>query len=414
MTFRLTGVETETPGREHSGGDFDLLRSLVVGQEQVSIRKLEKRLENLEHLLREQHQRMVQVLLDQKDDFLLNAGPAALDWLRQLEHREDAPWEEVGAALAAPVEEGVKHRMAQHPEALGRLFSSVFLQSAKTSVAELGTRIIQRFDSLLHRLMPVRALWWRLVASSRGIPYEDLVFQKTCRFVVETAQLLDYSGSMVLMAAVNPEALHHARPIRAKADFSKKSLQITGDYFSLRLRANGSVGPEVQQHAAAVLRMIEEQFGQEPDMRDLRPAESAELQRLLREVLVESAPPRKFCWFAGLAAAAVVTALGVWGGAMLKQGMRERQLVAALRQQPGIVVSSTEHLGGKLVIYGLRDPLAADPASFLPASRLTTDSVRFELAPYHSIGTAFEMQRQAEQRTPDSAGAPRLTVQPPQ
>jgi outer membrane protein OmpA-like peptidoglycan-associated protein len=63
-----------------------------------------------------------------------------------------------------------------------------------------------------------------------------------------------------------------------------------------------------------------------------------------------------------------------------------------LESEPGIVLTHAEERGSKFYISGLRDPLAADPASLLPAS-LPSNKVDFNWQEYHSLAPRFAAQR---------------------
>ena len=64
-----------------------------------------------------------------------------------------------------------------------------------------------------------------------------------------------------------------------------------------------------------------------------------------------------------------------------------------LENEPGIVLTHSEKRGSKFFISGLRDPLAADPASLLPAG-LASNQVEFRWEEYDSLVPRFAAQRQ--------------------
>ena len=64
-----------------------------------------------------------------------------------------------------------------------------------------------------------------------------------------------------------------------------------------------------------------------------------------------------------------------------------------LENEPGIVLTHSEKRGSKFYISGLRDPLAADPASLLPAG-LASNQVEFRWEEYDSLVPRFAAQRQ--------------------
>jgi OOP family OmpA-OmpF porin len=64
-----------------------------------------------------------------------------------------------------------------------------------------------------------------------------------------------------------------------------------------------------------------------------------------------------------------------------------------LNREPGIVVSSTEEHSGKYRVFGLRDPLASDPAVIKKEVKLEPGSVVLQLEPYHSLYPKFVFKR---------------------
>ena len=68
-------------------------------------------------------------------------------------------------------------------------------------------------------------------------------------------------------------------------------------------------------------------------------------------------------WWIG--AGVVLALLAVWGGLRYMDQRRFNRYLASLDAQPGLVVVNAGRQGGRFVVSGLRDPLAADPASFV-------------------------------------------------
>jgi len=71
---------------------------------------------------------------------------------------------------------------------------------------------------------------------------------------------------------------------------------------------------------------------------------------------------------------------------------QQQALVAALREEPGLVVTET-HYGPHLQITGLQDPLARSPASLLAESALQKRQVELAFSPYLDIRPDFALQR---------------------
>lgn len=99
---------------------------------------------------------------------------------------------------------------------------------------------------------------------------------------------------------------------------------------------------------------------------------------------------------------AILLAGGVW----TLQAVRERQrwdtYLDRLAQEPGVVVVESGRRAGKFFVSGLKDPLAADPASFVEASGLTADDVTSRWEPYYALHPSFVAARARELLRPPS------------
>jgi OOP family OmpA-OmpF porin len=95
-----------------------------------------------------------------------------------------------------------------------------------------------------------------------------------------------------------------------------------------------------------------------------------------------------------LVAILLVGALGAAGGFWYAAVARWNGYLAAVQQQPGLVVTRTErNWWGKNLVAGLRDPMAADPRSFLAASGYGPDDVEGTWTPYQALEPPFVLAR---------------------
>jgi OOP family OmpA-OmpF porin len=99
-------------------------------------------------------------------------------------------------------------------------------------------------------------------------------------------------------------------------------------------------------------------------------------------------------------AAVVLVAIGAWALLAWRQYDRWSRYLAALGQEPGIVVISTGRAGGKYAVSGLRDPLARDPAQMLAQADLTPADVVGNWEPYQALAKPFVLSRAARVLAP--------------
>ena len=75
------------------------------------------------------------------------------------------------------------------------------------------------------------------------------------------------------------------------------------------------------------------------------------------------------------------------------EGQRVDSYVAALREQPGIVVIGAERHDGRWLVSGLRDPLAAHPEALLEQASLDPSRVVGRWEPYQALHPAIMLKR---------------------
>jgi OOP family OmpA-OmpF porin len=80
--------------------------------------------------------------------------------------------------------------------------------------------------------------------------------------------------------------------------------------------------------------------------------------------------------------------------------LRVDTYVERLREEPGIVVASSEFRNGKWQISGLRDPLAADPAAMLSQAGLDSKRVAGHWESYQALNPAIVLRRLAASLNP--------------
>ncbi len=89
----------------------------------------------------------------------------------------------------------------------------------------------------------------------------------------------------------------------------------------------------------------------------------------------------------------ILVAIGLWLFFSIRESSRWNDYLGRLRSEPGLVVVSAEKRGGKYYITGLRDPMAADPAALLPASKIDPRDVVARWEPYQASHPAFVLER---------------------
>jgi outer membrane protein OmpA-like peptidoglycan-associated protein len=89
----------------------------------------------------------------------------------------------------------------------------------------------------------------------------------------------------------------------------------------------------------------------------------------------------------------LTTVMLVWLTLTLLERWRWEAYLVRLKAEPGIVVVSTDKAGGKHIVRGLRDPLAADPVALLQQTPIPPHQVIGQWEPYQSLAPTFILAR---------------------
>ncbi len=102
---------------------------------------------------------------------------------------------------------------------------------------------------------------------------------------------------------------------------------------------------------------------------------------------------RKQSPFAWIAVSLALAAIVIVATLFFLQRYRVNRLLDRLNAEPGIEVTSLHKRGGTYHFNGLRDPLSADPAKWLPESRLDPRKIAFHWEPYQAMHPQFLLTR---------------------
>jgi OOP family OmpA-OmpF porin len=159
----------------------------------------------------------------------------------------------------------------------------------------------------------------------------------------------------------------------------------------------GAVPPDLRTTLQRALETIHLQRGADlaafagdaAPFEDARPVLQECLEAQYRQP--DAGAARSRWWWAVLAA--VLVGACAWGALRWRDARRFDRYLDALRAQPGLVVVSTEREGGRFVVNGLRDPLAADPAAFVAASGLSASAVAGRWQLYQAMDPRLAVAR---------------------
>jgi OOP family OmpA-OmpF porin len=398
------------PGRTldvSSDGERELneLRDLLVGPEKRRLASLEGRLEDSE----------------QRTEDVSSVVAEAIH-LRQERGGADA----LSEALTPSVEVALRQSVRNDPKVLADALFPVMGPAIRKSISESLREMLESFNESLEHSFSLQGLKWRVEALRTGKPFAEVVLMHSLVFRVEQVFLIHKKTGLVLkhvvassVSAQDPALV--SGMLSAIQDFVRDSFKgpqgeslesMTVGEFEVWAEEGPTavLAAAIRGHAPAAFRTrleeelekIHREYGVELDRFE---GNSAPFERLDRELaaLLEARyrekPQRKpFVW---ILLAAVLLILGGWLAYDSWDHYRWNRLADALREQPGIVLTSFGKEGGKYRARGLRDPLAIDPQQLLAQENLDPSRAEFRLAPYYSLDDTIVLQRA------------RATLQPP-
>ena len=289
----------------------------------------------------------------------------------------------------------------------------------RKAIAAAFQSMIQSFNQVLDHSFSIQGLKWRLEALRTRKPFAEIVLLHTLVYQVEQVFLIHRDSGLVLQHVVagsvearDPDLV--SGMLTAIKDFVQDSFGAQKEEALETMRVGErNVWIEHGQHAilAAVIRgnppidfqqllldaVDEIHFKESPNLAsfngDAAPFESVRyiLDSCLQAQFKKE--KRKSSYLLPILAVVIIGAAGLGIFHLYRAHSRWSGYVAGLRDKPGIVVTGVTKQSGKYHVFGLRDPLAADPLKLLKISGLDPADVVFHWETYFSFHPPFARQR---------------------
>jgi OOP family OmpA-OmpF porin len=348
--------------------------------------------------------------------------------------RRPKPDKQLTAVLQSTVEEALKISVRRDPQTLVEAIFPVIGPAIRKAIAQALNSMLQAFNQALTYSVSLRGITWRLEALRTGKSFAEVVLLHSLIYRVEQVFLIHRDTGLLLqhvvVGAVAPQdPTVVSGMLTAIQDFVRDAFRVsTSD--ALDTFRVGELTVWVEQGAQASIAAV------------IRGVPHDELRTLLQETLVTihleygrhlasftgdaaafaaSRPHLEACLVMQAAEVAKKTSpllwmvfavcllgLAAWLFVTLREHWRWSQYVQQLRDEPGIVVTYAEKHGGKFIISGLRDPLAADPLQLLTAVALPGERVVSRWEPYQAFYPAFVLNRAKQALRPPETVVLRL------
>jgi outer membrane protein OmpA-like peptidoglycan-associated protein len=372
------------------------LRYLIVGPEQLQLRQLQERLDNL----RVRPEDVGQVL------------PEAV----LLRGRQD---NQLTSALLPTVEEAIQSSVQKNLRTLVEALFPLMGPAIRRAVAQRLRSMMASLSQALAVSVSLRGLKWRLEALRTGVPFAEVVLLHTLRYRVDQVFLIHRQTGLLLQHVMAESARVRdaemlSGMLTAIRDFVHDSFAVhegegletiqvgeltvwseQGPHAILACIVRGTAPPELKGICEDALAHIHSEYWQalQAFKGDAAPFEGTRphleaCSRSRSEAEEHHGSP--LLW--GVLAV-TLCGFGLWSFSVIRANQRWATYLEKLHAQPGIVVTAAEKRGGKYVITGLRDPLAADPQHFLQEVHLSPLQVVSRWEPYLALDPAFVLVR---------------------
>jgi len=418
------GAGEEDPGRRLAGLLLELARCVnpSVAQAHPSRLEADPRMEALRDVLLEREQLAIARLQQRFDDpsEFADAVAAVLPAAFDLAARD----QRLGQAIAPALEQATQASIRKSPGRMVDILYPVMGPAIRKAIAEALDGSIQSLNQALKQSLSWRGLKWRIEAWRSGSSFADVVLQHTAVFRVEHLFLIHRKTGLLLehvaaddaqtqdpqlvsaMLSAIQDFVRDSFDAPAGADTSGRSIDSLrlgdlllwceeGPSAFLAAVIHGSPPASLRAHMADTLSAVHKEWREPLDAFDGDTAAFADVAPRLRHCLKEQVAQerRKLSPLLWAVPLAVLVALGAWIAQRAIERQRVDAYVSALREEPGIVVTSVERHDGKWIVDGLRDPLAANPADLLSQARLDPASVVGRWEPYQALHPSIVLKR---------------------
>jgi outer membrane protein OmpA-like peptidoglycan-associated protein len=326
-------------------------------------------------------------------------------------------------ALQPTLVEAIRASVRKDPSILAEALFPMIGSAVRRAVSEALADLTDSLNQMVETSLTLRSLQWRWEAMRTGKSYGEIALVRSLLYRVEQVFLIHSASGLMLQHAMSrfaavkdPDMV--SGMLTAIQDFvhdsfgaAENTLEMlrVGEY-SIWVQhgprailagvVSGTPPPGLRTVFATALETIQRDFAAQLTAFDGDAAPFTGTRDILEKCLLGQAPPargRSYAWLYILGAALLLL-IGAWTVRTVRERQRWNSYVSAVSREPGIVVVNKEtRLGGKHAISGLRDPLARDPAVWLPDYHIPPDQVTFQWESYTSLAPSLASRREFEQ-----------------
>ena len=299
----------------------------------------------------------------------------------------------------------------------------------RKAIAESFKQMIQSLNTALEQSFSLQGLKWRFEAARTGKSFAEIALLHSLVYRVEQVFLIQReSGILIQHASSLDEAFQDADLVSAMLtaiqDFVHDSFSQDSEG-PLETVQMGEITLWIEQGPKAILAGAIR--GNAPEefrlkFKDALESIHLEKQKELEQfegdaTLFDSTQPyleacldiqvrqkkKKVSLLLPLIVIILIAGLGSFGYLTYREKRHQAEYLSFLGAQKGIVVTSAETRSGRLIISGLRDPLANSPETLVAQSKLSPKKVVHQFKPYQALHPDFVLQRARQSLRPPAS-----------
>jgi outer membrane protein OmpA-like peptidoglycan-associated protein len=385
------------PPPNGSGAEFAALRRLLLGPEQTRLDEIATELKDRSLTAAEMAEQLPEAIV--------------------LRNRMDS---QVGLALAPTIETALRESVRRDPDDIAAAIFPVLGPAIRKAIAETMSALVRSINRAMDYAFTIRGIRWRIESWRTGVPYAQVVIRHALVYRVEQAYLIHEESGLLLSHAtepglVVPDAGIISGMLTAIQDFvhdafrpgegatlrtftvGEQTVQVeTGPLAILALVIRGEAPMSVLRRQQHALETIHQQYANAlaEFTGETRPFDSARpLLDDCLETVVDTGPERRthfhwMRWMIPVAAVLLAIIVAAW-----RSRVRFERAVAALNDEPGLVVIDAHRGWRQWDIAGLRDPDARTPQAVLASAGFGPRSLLGRWESYLSLDSSVVVAR---------------------
>lgn len=335
---------------------------------------------------------------------------------------------ELAESLQIPVTRCIQQSISQDAKALANTLFPIMGPAIRRSINESIKEFLQSVNSAVEQSLSLKGMLWRFEALRTGQSFADVILQKTLVYRVEQVFLVHKeSGLLIQHLSQNGIEVGDSDAVSAMLtaiqDFIRDSFTAEGDlervelgsyvvwleqspYAVLACVVRGNASYKLREVMKQSLETIHARYGQliknfEGDPAPLEPCRAI-LQKNLQMKELKQEDSKKSRFFSPPLIAVtslILISIFIWLFTQIQQEYHLQRYIRNLRDTAGLMVIETKRDNGKVIVRGLRDPLATDPAE-ITAQFALQDRIISEWGTYQDLAPQFVLQRAKQALNP--------------